>query len=208
MKKTIIPAFAFFAILFCSSCDKNYHEVFGPDELGMAEHEYIVGEEGGDIDIPYLSNKKGTISLMDSDDYSWVRLGKTDFETDGSLSVHIDANDGLKRRADILFTSKTRRDTVSIFQKGTVEDKFYVAAGSMMVYNGTGETSTVVTDINVPLNEISTEILYPGDEEWIQDCQLTSSALTFTTTDNTDRNYMRRAYIVLSYVDGWMEKHT
>ena len=208
MKKTIIPAFAFFAILFCSSCDKNYHEVFGPDELGMSEHEYEVGEGGGDIDIPYLSNKKGTISLMDSDDYSWVQLGKTDFETDGSLAVHILANDGFRRRADILFSSQTRRDTVSIFQHGAVEEKFYVAASSMMVYNGTDEVNTVVTDINVPLSEVSTEIRFPGDEEWIHDCQLTSSALTFLTTDNTDRNYMRRAYIVLSYVDGWRENHS
>ncbi|MBR6002364.1 MAG: BACON domain-containing protein [Bacteroidales bacterium] len=208
MKKTIISVFAFFAILLCSSCDKNYHEVFAPDELGMAEHEFLVERDGGDFDVTFLANKKGSISLMDRDDYSWVQLGTGSFGSDGTLSVHVDPNNGFKRRADILFSTSTRKDTVSIFQKGAVEEKFYIAASSMMVYNGTGEPSTVATDINIPIDEVTTEVRISGADEWIKDCRLTSSSLTFSTTDNTDRSYMRRAYIVLSYVDGWKEKQS
>ena len=208
MRKTIISVFAFFAILLCPSCDKNYHEVFAPDELGMAEHEFLVEETGGDFDVDFLSNKKGSISLMDGNDYSWVQLGTGSFESDGSLSVSVKPNDGFKRRADILFSTDTRKDTVSIFQKGAVEEKLYVAASSMMVYNGTGEPCSVATDINIPLDEVTTEVRISGGEEWIKDCRLTSSSLTFSTTDNPDRSYMRRAYIALSYVDGWKEKQT
>ena len=204
MKKTTILATGALALaLLLTGCDKNYHAVFAPDELGMADHEYYVDKEGGDISISYLSNKAGAISLLDEADNEWLQSDKTFGDKDGDLPVHILANSGFKRRADILFISDTRKDTVSVFQSGAVEEKFYVAAGSMVVYNGTSGANSVVTDINVPLDKISTEIRFSGDEEWIKDCQLSSSAFTFKTTDNPDRDYMRRANIVLTYIDGW-----
>ena len=208
MKKTTILAMAFFALLLCLSCDKNHFDVNAPDELGMAEHKYYVGEMGDEISVSFLANKQGTISLLNPDDESWVRLGASSFEADGSFPVLVLANDGFKRRADVLLRTETRSDTVSVFQQGTVEERFYVATGSMVVYNGSAEVNTVTTDINVPLERIKTEIRQSGDEEWIKDCHLTNSALTFRTTDNTDRNYMRRAAIVLSYEDGWRALQT
>ena len=204
MKKTTILATGALALaLLLTGCDKNYHAVIAPDELGMADHEYYVDKEGGDISISYLSNKAGAISLLDEADNEWLQSDKTFGDKDGDLPVHILANSGFKRRADILFISDTRKDTVSVFQSGAVEEKFYVAAGSMVVYNGAGGANSVVTDINVPLDKISTEIRFSGDEEWIKDCQLSTSAFTFKTTDNPDRDYMRRANIVLTYIDGW-----
>ena len=207
MKKTTILASAYLALLLCLSCDKNSHEVFAPNELGMPEHTFYVEKDGGDIDVAFLANKKGTITLMDQDDKNWLQLGVNSFEADGNLPVHVLPNDGFRRRADILFATDTRKDTVSVFQTGAVEDKFYVSAGSMVVYNNSGETYTVVTDINVPLSEIKTEVRYSGDDEWITDCQLTNSAFTFRATDNPDQDYMRRALVVLSYKDGWEETH-
>ncbi len=205
MKKTTILATVALALGLClTGCDKNYHEVIAPDELGMAEHDYYVGKEGGDISIPYLSNKAGSVSLIDEADGEWLRMESGAFaDKDGELPVHVLPNGGYKRRADILFKSDTRKDTVSVFQNGEVEEKFFVAAGSMVVYNGTGALNSVAADINVPLDNIKVEVRLSGDDEWISDCQLTSTAFTFKTTDNPDRNYMRRANIVLSYVDGW-----
>ena len=203
MKKTTILTLVSVAAMLCASCDKNYHEVVAPDELGMPEHEYYIDETGGDLDVAYLSNKKGTITLVDPADKDWLQLGTTAFENDGDLPVHVLENNGFKRRADILFTTDTRKDTVSVFQSGTVEEKFFVFAESVLVMNGTGETHTVVTDINVPLSDVKTEVRYSGGEEWVKDCQLTNTALTFKTSDNSDRNYMRRALVVLTYKDGW-----
>lgn len=208
MKKTTILSIASFALLSLSSCDKNYHEVFAPDELGMETHEYIVGEAGGNVDISFLSNRPGTISLMDPSDGAWLTLGATSFGNDGVIPVSVKSNDGFKRRADILFSSDTRKDTVSVMQRGPVEEKFYVAAGSMVVYNGKDELNTIVTDINVPLDRIKSEILFPGKDEWIKDGKLTAVSYTFKTTDNPDKLYMRRAYLLLSFLDGWKQTQT
>lgn len=205
MKKISLIAIVSIAFLTIFSCDRDYHEVFAPDELGMADHDYYVGEMGGDVLISFLSNKKGSISFIDQDDNSWVQLGSTSFNSDGEISVHVLENNGFKRRADILFTTDTRKDTASVFQLGKIEEKFYVSANSIMVFNGTGEANSILTDINIPLSNVKTEVIYPGSDEWIKNCQLTSSELSFETDDNPDRNYMRRAYILLTYEDGWGE---
>ena len=208
MKNKAIPVIAILALLLSQSCDKNTHEVFAPDELGMAEHEFYIGKDGGDLEIPFIANKKGEVSLLDESDEAWLEFGSTSFSKDGDLPLHISSNEGFPRCAEILFSTSTRKDTVTVYQDGAVEEKFYVSAGSMVVYNGTGEAVSVATDINVPLDKISTEVRFSGHEEWIKDCQLSNTAFTFKTTDNTDRDYTRRALIVLSYKDGWNKKQT
>ena len=130
MKKKTILTLASSALLLLAACDKNSHTVFAPDELGMPEHEFYVDKDGGDIEVSYLANKQGTVTLLEQDDKDWLQLGATSFETDGNLPVHVLPNDGFRRRADILFITDTRKDTVSLFQTGAVEDKFYVSAKS------------------------------------------------------------------------------
>ena len=208
MKKITIITIASLAMMLLWSCDKDSHMVYAPDELGMPEHDFYVEKAGGDIEIGYLSNKSGTISFVDEADGGWVHPGTMSFSGDGKLAVTVDRNTGFPRRADILFLTDTRKDTVSVFQKGAVEEKFYVSAGSMVVFNGATAANSVATDINVPLENVTIEIRYSGTEEWIKNCVLSSSALTFTTTDNPDRNYTRRAMIVLTYKDGWKATQT
>ena len=172
----------------------------------MPESEYYVEEEGGEIEVEYLSNREGTVSLINPSDKSWVKLGATVFNGDGSLPVTVQPNEGFKRRADLLFCTENRKDTVALLQYGPDEEKFYVAAGSVVVYNGSDQENSVVTEINVPLSKIQTEVRYSSTEEWIMDCKLSSSKFTFRTSDNEDENYLRRAIIALTYIDGW--KHT
>ena len=209
MKQTsFLSVTAFLVILLLPSCEKNYYEVFAPDELGLPEAEFYVEQAGGDIDIQFLANKPGEFSLIDPENNSWIELRATTFEKDGQLPVHVKSNDGFKRRADILLSTETRKDTISVFQKGAVEEKFYIASSSMLVYNGGDGISTVSAEINVPLSRIRTEVRFSGQEEWIRDCQLTTSSFSFKATDNPDKNYKRRAIIVPSYVDGWNATQT
>ncbi len=209
MKQTsFLSVTAFLVILLLPSCEKNYYGVFAPDELGLPEAEFYVEQAGGDIDIQFLANKPGEFSLIDPENNSWIELRATTFEKDGQLPVHVKSNDGFKRRADILLSTETRKDTISVFQKGAVEEKFYIASSSMLVYNGGDGISTVSAEINVPLSRIRTEVRFTGQEEWIRDCQLTTSSFSFKATDNPDKNYKRRAIIVLSYVDGWNATQT
>ena len=102
MKKTKIIAIASLALIGFMSCDKDYHEVYAPDELGLPESEFYAEATGEDIDIMYIANKKGTFSILDESDASWIKLGTTTFEGDGNLTVTTLPNDGFKRRADIL----------------------------------------------------------------------------------------------------------
>lgn len=209
MKQTsFLSVTAFLVILLLPSCEKNYYGVFAPDELGLPEAEFYVEQAGGDIDIQFLANKPGEFSLIDPENNSWIELRATTFEKDGQLPVHVKSNDGFKRRADILLSTETRKDTISVFQKGAVEEKFYIASSSMLVYNGGDGINTVSAEINVPLSRIRTEVRFSGQEEWIQDCQITTSSFSFKATDNPDKNYKRRAIIVLSYVDGWNATQT
>ncbi len=209
MKKTTIALIAVLSLLpLFFSCDKNSHDVFPPDELGMQVDEFYVEKEGGDVNIAFLTNKNGSVSLLEQEDASWVRLGVTSFSADGIIPVHVDANDGFPRRADILFATDTRKDTVAVFQFGAMEEKLYVAANSIMVYNGTEGVTTVSVDINIPLSDVKTEVRCSGDEDWITDCELTNSSLSFRTADNPDRNYMRKGHIFLSCEDGWKKQRT
>ena len=84
------------------SCDKDFHDVYAPDELGMPEHEFYVEKAGGEIEIGYLSNKPGTVTLVEEADGSWLQFGTTGFDGDGTLAVTAGRNDGLQRRADDL----------------------------------------------------------------------------------------------------------
>ena len=162
MKYTKIFAIISLALIAFAGCDKDYHEVYAPDELGLPESEFYAEATGDDLDIMFLANKQGTFTLLDEKDASWVKLGSTSFESDGNLIVNILSNDGFKRRADILLATDTRKDTISIFQHGAIEEKFNISAGSMIVYNGTDEIQTVPADINVLLSKIKTEVRYSG----------------------------------------------
>ena len=146
-------------------------DVYEAEELGMPESEYYVEVEGGDIQIDYMSNRQGSVSLLNQSDESWLKLGSDTFSGDGSLPVSVTQNNGFKRRADLVFCTETRKDTVAVFQHGSTEERFYVAAGSMVVYNGTDQVNSVATDINVPLGRIETEVRYSGGQEWITDQQ-------------------------------------
>lgn len=207
MKKITILAIASFVLLLLS-CDKNPYGIYPPDELGVRESEFYIDQDGGDLEIPFLSNKEGSIYFKNSSSKDWATLGFTSFDSDGTLPLHVDKNEGFKRRADILFETDTRLDTVSVFQSGVVEEKFYIAAGSILVLNGNSDYNSVDADINVPLDRIKTEVRCPGDDQWIKDYELSSTAFKFKTTDNPDKESTRKGYVTLTFEDGWGEVKT
>lgn len=208
MKKSILFALAFCAMLLMNaSCDRgNKYGVTPPDELGLPEADIIVEKDGGNISISYLSNKAGSVSLVNPEDASWVQLGETSYgSTDGSIPVNVTSNSGFPRRADVSFKSDSREEVVSILQKGAVEETFLVTSHAVIATNGTGGRMTLAAEFAIPVDRIRTEIRFSGSDEWIQDCELTANSLSFKTIDNPDKDYSRRAIIALSFVDGWRE---
>lgn len=118
MKKITIALLATSVLLGCLSCDKDFHEVYAPDELGVPESEFYVDAEGGDVEIEFLANKVGDIYLVEPEDASWAQIIGGTFEADGTVKVHIQPNAGFRRSADIRLETPTRKVTVTVFQEG------------------------------------------------------------------------------------------
>ncbi len=188
------------AVLLFQACGKDDYKIFPPDELGAAEESYTVEASAGSLSVPVLSNAQGSVSVSES----WISASQTGFDADFTLDLNYQANSGFPRRADILLETATRRDTVTVFQKGAKEELFHLVTSSLIVYNGSGTTSVPV-EINVPLEEVSTEVRYMSGDGWVQNCSVNSSTLSFSTSDNGDAQNMRRALVVLTYTDGWGE---
>jgi len=188
-------------LLVLFSCDKAWREIHVADELGAVVREHYVAADGESVKVMGYANDAGRI-IPDRDAEDWITLSQTSFDKDFELTVCAGQNFGFKRRADLVIEMNDRKDTVTIFQYGTVEEKCGILAQSVVVYNDEN-TNTFATDISVPLESIKTEVRYPSDEEWIHDCTLSESNFSFTTDVNPDDVNSRRAYIAFEYINGW-----
>lgn len=187
-------------LLTLVACDKNQFVVYPPDELGAVEKTYEVEASSGSLSVPVLANAQGSVLVSEN----WLSPSVTAFDADFTLGLSYTANSGFPRHAEVFLETATRRDTVTVYQRGAKDELFHLKTSSLIVYNGSGQTSVPV-DINVPLDKVTTDVRYMSGEGWLQNCKLSGSSLSFTTSDNTDQNNMRRALVVLSYTDGWGE---
>ena len=197
MKRIVLTFIPLLALL---ACEPEPFKIYPPDELGAVEKTFEVEASAGSVTVPVYANAHGSVTASES----WISLDKFEFDADFDLGVSYSANSGIPRRSSVFLETATRRDTVTIFQKGAIEELFHLKTTSLIVYNGTGSTS-VPLDINVPLEQVNTDVRYMNGEGWLSNCKLDNTSLSFTTADNTDPVNMRRALVVLSYTDGWGE---
>ena len=190
-------------VLVAVSCDKSFHEIYKPTELGATQREFYVAAEGEDVEVTVYANEKGSIQVLGEAE-KWVNLSTTSFDSDFTLTVSTKANQGFKRKADIVLESGTRKDTVALYQYGIVEEKCHIFAQSMIVYNN-DEVNSFEVDINVPFEQIRQAVAYNTDDEWLSDMNLTQKAFTFKAAKNTDKLNTRSAYISFQYKNGWNE---
>ena len=201
MKKYVIYLFALLSLAV--SCDKSKHSISIPDELGATEREHYVEAEGGEVEFTIYANKSGDVTVSD-EDAGWITLSENSFSGDITLRVSAAANQGFQRRADLVLATSTRKDTISIFQKGSVEEKCHIKAQSLVIYNDS-DLKSFETDINVPLSQVHMIISYSDDQEWISNCTLTAKNFTFSAEANTDDYNLRKAFISFEYKNGWDE---
>ena len=182
-----------FTIVLACSCDKSQHSISLPDELGATQREHYVDAEGGTLEIDIYANKSGEVTFSD-EVASWISVSAKSFNGDFTLNVTASANDGFRRRADLVLVTDTRKDTISIFQYGAIEEKCHIKAQSLVIYNDS-DLKSFETDINVPLDRIDMVISYSDDKEWISNCTLTETNFTFNAEANKDAYSIRKAYI-------------
>ena len=191
------------AVLLAASCDKAYHEIYVADELGATQREFYVEAEGEELEVLIYANNVGTVKVSE-DAASWVKISQSSFNSDFTLKVDASANQGFKRRANLIFEAGSVKDTVVLYQYGAIEEKCKILAQSMIVYND-GKVNSFETDINVPMDKIHQVVAYNTDEEWLSDMKLTENSFTFKAADNKDKFNMRSAYLTFQYRNGWDE---
>ena len=85
--------------------------------------------------------------------------------SNGAITISLEPTFEIRERCGL--STSTRKDTVTVYQYGAVEELFYVPAGSVLVYNGT-EENEIATAMNVPLNTVDVRLAYSGGNEWIK----------------------------------------
>lgn len=195
----IIVAVAALAVS-CSIDDAQY---VSADELGAVNSEYFVPKERGSVQIQLYANKSGDVQILKGED--WVRMPISHFDGDASLTAEYSDNPGFPRRAVLLFSTATRKDTVSIFQNG-LEEVFDFPQTSAVLYNGQGELD-LKANLNVPIEKVDVQVRYLDGDLWITSAEITQDRLCLKALDN-EGNQIRRAQIHVSYQDGWDELRT
>lgn len=190
-------------VLVAASCDKAYHEIYKPTELGATQREFYVDAEGGNVEVTVYANEAGSVTVL-GDAANWVNISTTSFNSDFELAISAAANDGFKRKANVVFESGERKDTVAVYQYGAIEEKCRILAQSVIIYNN-DEVNSFETDINVPFEQIRQAVAYNTDDEWLSEMKLTQNTFTFKAAKNTDKINTRSAYLSFQYRNGWDE---
>lgn len=203
MKKTVY--FAAAALAYLTSCslidDAQY---IGIDELGLKQKTITVSEDEGTASIKLYCNKHCDISLLDK--CSWMKLLDDSAGSDKDVRFAYMYNDGYPRMARVLFDTGSRRDTLTVLQKGLLEESFQLLTTSAVVTKDGGEclVPAIIESGNV---ELDFYIIYSGGRDWVESCSFRDGTLTIRTSENTT-GAIRRAKVFVRWTNGWGEVQT
>ncbi|MBO4670650.1 MAG: BACON domain-containing protein [Bacteroidales bacterium] len=215
MKNIILKSLALLpALLLLAACKYDDATPVAFVELGATQKEYVIDEDGGTVKIAVFSN--GPYSIVSLDDAPWLSLDRMNGNGDDSLKVTATLNEEFKRMSRIALCSDvdSRRDTLSIKQKGAVE-AVLTKENTSIVLPGKGGNVTEYVSTNVPFSYMNIDIEYPegAPSGWvsgvsIDDTPLTDGthALSIVTDANPDEVVPRTATVNISYTDGWGDK--
>lgn len=202
MKKEIL---LFLLLLAAYSCIDDA-EYLQRDELGSPEKEFIIGSDIGRLEFPVYANKPGTVKVLEGED--WLSVVKGSFDGDATVSIDYMYNEGFQRLGLVELKTATRRDTVTVKQKGAVEESLDFPETGILVYNGTAAPSVIPVRGNVDVQAIRHSVVYIDGDDWITSVGFENGCLELKTVDNPDDKKVRRARIRLSYTDGWKQERT
>lgn len=209
----LIPALAGLLFLSVSSCLKREGEEVALVKLGAAVKEFVTEADGGIINIPVYSNGPYHIEMLTSDsDWLFMAL-PADRNKNDYIKAECDFNRSFKRKAVFVLCSDvdSRRDTITIKQKGLDEAFLFMDELSVQV-RGAGGDSTYVLNTNIPFEELEQIVSYEVEEAagWIRtisvaDAEGSRRVMTIDAERNPDDNNPRTAVVRFRFTDGWGE---
>lgn len=204
MKRYITAIFALAALVSCNIDDKELADAV---ELGVVDRQVLVPEEGSDaVQVRYYANTEVSLRLLD--EAPWLSLDRSSVSRDGTLALSVQPNDGFRRCARVEFISgaDSRRDTLSVYQKGEV-DTLVLKSSGVIIYNNMGDTE-VELSTNLDPSSVKAVVRYMdgGAGQWVQAVKLRPSSLTIRTADNPSDTLVRSAVLTLSWTDAWKQE--
>ncbi len=200
MKKILLPLALLAALTSCSELLDDA-EYVGIDELGLKSSSITVGEEEGTGSVRLYCNRHCDVSLLDSAD--WFRLLDSEADGDKDIRFAYTYNDNYPRRVRVLFTTSTRRDTLTVLQKGLLEEGFSLKSSSSLV-SGEGGDCLIPISLASDNRSLDFTVKYLSGEGWIEDCSLEGEDIRVKTAKN-EGSSVRRARILIKWTNGWGE---
>ncbi|MCQ2184233.1 MAG: hypothetical protein MJY62_02325 [Bacteroidales bacterium] len=197
-----------------SSCSVDDSAQVSLVKLGAATKEYLVEPEGTTLEIPVYSNNPYHIELI-GESLDWLTIKEPSEKCEnGYISAECSFNREFKRRADIVLCSEkdSRRDTVTIKQKGLIEANLSMDNLSVVLAGCGGDNESFVRT-NIPFSYMNLDVTYsnPDDAGWIKDIKIQDSeiekrSLLIQAEPNPSETVPRTATLMFSFTDGWGEK--
>lgn len=201
-------------LLIISSCEYDDAAKIDLVELGATQAEYIFEAENSSQKMAVFAN--GPYHIEKLDDADWLSLSAEAGAEDDSITVTCTFNEEFKRMARIVLYSDvdSRRDTVSIKQKGLIEALLSKENTSIVLAGAGGSQDEDVTT-NVPFSYMTVVTAYDSetDTTWLQEVKIGDSesdnrTLSIRSAPNPDAASPRTATVSLSYTDGWGDRVT
>ena len=154
MTKTVVMknyVYMFLLLTACVGCQVDDAEYLYKDELGALTESFTVDSQTGRVSFKVYSNKSGSVSVMEGRE--WLNVVTPTFKGDATVKVDYLYNEGFPRKGSVLLETSTRKDTVHIYQEGSVKELFEFPQTSVVVYNGRGDT-VIPAECNVEISDV------------------------------------------------------
>lgn len=194
-------------------CKDIEAELVPLSELGTSTSVYTVPSAEGDTTIQVLSN--GSFDIVIPDSIDWLSTNVKTLQGDTGFVVHYTDNTQFPRMGYVVLSDQAnkRYDTITIKQEG-IENPGLTFSEPNIRAMGDGGEVTVKAETNLSIEDLSIEVIYPGEEDndsfegWVNDDFALNSDqdITFSIKPNPDQDKLRSAQIRFTYSDGWDAK--
>ncbi|MCD8032744.1 MAG: hypothetical protein LUF83_00385 [Alistipes sp.] len=193
---------AFVAVLFSLStaCEQDY-ELELP--LAVMQKTQRLDAAGGQTHVLVYATDDWTASF--DGDIRWAEISKASGSGNGEFVFTFELNPGIVRKADVVLTSGSHREVITMIQNGYVSEPQLTLMKKQLLLPDwkSGVSVAFDTNMDLALERIATEVVYGDEAEtpgWISDVTVTEDAVLFTTAAN-ESGEERTAQLVLSVND-------
>lgn len=196
----------FVASLFSltTACEQDY-ELDLP--LAVMQNTQNLDAGGGQTHVLVYASGDWKIAL--DQDVNWATIDRRSGSGNGEFVFTFELNPGIVRKVDVVLTSGSRREVISMIQKGFVSEAQLTIKKTQLDLPDwkAGVQVAFDTNMDLALERVETKIVY-GDEaetsalaaDWISNVTVTEDAILFEAAAN-DTDAARTAQLVVSVND-------